>query len=839
MNTPITRRLTDAEEHAFLDAAVEERRHTDTVVRDAETVAINNQIRTLTQDIAITERDIEICRTAGDVVRAEMLEEQRDDYISSIDKICVQRMNAAVDEYYKKSIDEFNEYKQVPDNKALLKILKSKYPQFKQIKSNTKIDKLVTAYLKEIINSKIFKEDIFPRHFDEYNLCYTAAVQSAFYIKQTNVYYKYCIDKICGVYKHAQALKTGFCNKQILNAYSEPNSISVCITKNTLEANGQWLSRFIKELAMLLKAQSPHIKTADTILIISSKKNKELQDVVTHCKDMNTAWGYLKRPNNKFKMVFICSNKTRIHDVLQMTIDFQNLVSGSDVKLRIIHDEAHNVKEGIPPYRDIVENIVRQPNVICYIPVTATNVTIACEDNPLWQDINLKRHALNFTSYDKTKSTDESYSACCDAKHITVEDLKKKPGWRDYDVTIMDEGTFRTVHRDNLENADVRRQLEFCKFMKNDCEIEAVNTGLNLLHLNELTGLPYYQLNEFNLHIMSTPRRKVITRYLAQKALTMNYHPIVLAIYGNEGDKYHLLFDGNETEVSAIMGSGEFNEKLDNLLTHLKQNRVNIERPFIIIGNYTPTGESLSYVNYKYGTVRGNIRLISTNAEEDHQEACRSNYMKTMFIRNIPGFISPEKYLVGPAKYIENALWYETENDKLIDNLIDQTNEGSTVVLPDNTYCPPDDAGGVIAIPVKVTCDRTNPRIEEMFDILSNDRRTEEEKAAFMNILEECCADDDIECSMEDPEGKFNFGITLGDLRCYKKKDTPPEKGQWKFKNYENHHKTRTPFINNKNKHTKGMCEISACMDYYIIKDDSGITLEQNSKGVFWIGYKY
>ena len=838
MNTPKSSRLTDAEEHAFLDAAIEERRNAETAQRNAATAErndINNQINTLNQEI-------EKCRTTGDDIGAYiMLDEELNDLNSRIAEICVRQMGAAVDEYYKKSEDEFNKYKQVPDNKESLKCIKSKYQHFKRngIKSNTKTDK-IAAYLHEIFGSKIFKEEIFPRHFDEYNLCDTAVEQSAFYIKQTNAYYRYCIDKICGVYKHAQALKTGYCNKQILNAYSEPNSISVCITKNTLEANGQWLSRFIKELATLLTRLSPHIKTADTILIISSKKNKELKDVVTHCKDMNTAWGYLKRPNNKFKMVFICSNKTRIQDVLQMTIDFQNLVSGSDVKLRIIHDEAHNVKEGIPPHRDIVENIVRQPNVICYIPVTATGGTVACEDNPVWQDKNLKRRALDYTSYDKTKSTDDSYSACCDAIHITMEELKQKPGWKNYNITSMDEGTFRAVHRDNLENADVRRRLDFCKFMQNDCETEAVNNGINCLHLNEISGYTdYYQKNQFNLHIMSTPRRKGITRLLAEKAGTMEYQPIVLAIYGNEGDKYHLLFDGDEKEVSDIMGSGEFNEKLDNLLTHLKNNRVNIERPFIIIGNYTPTGESLSYVNYKYGTVRGNIRLISTNAEEDYQEACRSNYMKTMFIRNYPGFISPEKYLVGPAKYIENALWYETENDKLIDNF--NTNEDSSLVLPNNAYCPPDDtdAGGEIAIPAKVTCDRTNPRIMEMFDILSSDRRTEEEKATFMNILKSCCADDDIECSIEDPEGKFNFEITLGDLRCYKKKDTPPEKGQWKFKNYSIHHDTRTPFINNKNKHTRGMCEISACMDYYIIKDDSGTTLEQNSKGVFWIGYKY
>ena len=64
------------------------------------------------------------------------------------------------------------------------------------------------------------------------------------------------------------------------------------------------------------------------------------------------------------------------------------------------------------------------------------------------------------------------------------------------------------------------------------------------------------------------------------------------------------------------------------------------------MGNYTPTGESLSYVNYKYGTIRVNCRLISTNAEEDYQEACRSNYMLTKFVENDSNWQCPIKYLI-------------------------------------------------------------------------------------------------------------------------------------------------------------------------------------------------
>lgn len=835
MNTHRNHHLTDAEEHAILDAAISETRNM--VIAEIEND--HKQIRELNHELDKIKLDIDRCLDTGNAAEVAMLEDKRDDYTTRIteleEKCILAKTDQAISEYYTTSAREFKEYKNVPNNKGLLRCLKDKYPHFKRnhINARTNIDTVV-ANMCEIFESDSFKV-IFNRYFDE---CESNSL--AFYTKRINVFYKYCISKIRGVYKHAQALKTGFCNKQILNAYSEPNSISICITKNTLEANGQWLARFIKEMAALLRSQNPNVKTADTILIISSKKNKELKDVVTHCKDMNTAWGYLKRPNNNFKMVFICSNKTRIQDVLQMSVDFQNLRIGSDAKLRIIHDEAHNQKEGIPPYRDIVENIVRQPNVICYIPVTASAGTVACDNNPLWVDANLKKNSLNFISYDKTKSTDALYSACIDGKRITMEELRGKAGWKEHNVTCVSEEIFNNVHKGDLENADSRRRLEFCKFMENDCEMEAMNNGLNCLDMNNLLGLEYYQQNMFNLHILSTPRRKIITRFLAQEALTKNYRPIVLAIYGNEGDKYHLLYDNNETEVSTIMGSGEFNEKLDNLFTHLKEERVNIQRPFIIIGNYTPTGESLSYVNYKYGTVRGNIRLISTNSEDDYQQACRSNYMKTMFLRHDPTFVSPEKYLVGPAKYIANALWYETENDKLIDNLMARTDEdGTPPVLPPDTYHPQvDDAGGIIAIPVKIECDRTDPTVQQLGEIMMKDHRTPEDKLRFMQILKKCCEDDDIECSFTDPSGKFNFDFALNDFRCYKKKETPPARGQWKFKNYSEHHTIKTPFMNNKNNHKKGECELCSCMDYYVIRD-AGTIIEQNPKAVFWIGYKY
>ena len=68
--------------------------------------------------------------------------------------------------------------------------------------------------------------------------------------------------------------------------------------------------------------------------------------------------------------------------------------------LRLLHDEAHNKKEGIPPYRDIIENIICLPNVLSYQPITASNNSIPDEENLLWRKVNLEKNAINFTKFE-------------------------------------------------------------------------------------------------------------------------------------------------------------------------------------------------------------------------------------------------------------------------------------------------------------------------------------------------------------------------------------------------------------------------------------------------------
>lgn len=806
----------------------------------------------------------------SDIQRPEIEEGNYNELVKNFINV-IKKINSDIEKDFKQYLDN--------PSSNLLKAINEKYPHLKRQRLTKRTRKIeAKAYIHEILENPEYSKYLenFTRQ-DKKNI------------------YRYCIKKIRGVYKHAQALKTGFCNLQIINGLSEENTISICITRNTLEANEQWLQRLYKEL----DNRYPHIKLNDKIMIISSKKN-DLDGNATHCKDINTAWKLLKRENN-FKIIFICSNKIRISDVLEISEDFQNLNLDLQKNIMVFHDEAHNLKEGIPAFRHLIENIIIQPNVLSYTPITASNNSIFDEENPLWQKANVENWALDYTNFDKTKSTDPHFSSCNKAIRISLETLKNNPKWLDYDIKKIPKDTFIKVHQkeintfivtlktydlDNLTrvvkkqielftldkisssefdviniinnmdryskdelietiimvNVERRRTLEFCEFMKHDKEIEAVNNGLNCLNMNELLGFDYYTNNVFNIYILSTPNRRIVTRYLCEEVTKKESNPIVLGIYGCEGDKYHLIFDNNEYEVSHIMDKGEFNVKLDKLFTYLKEQNVNINRPFIIIGNYNPTGESLTFVNYSYGTVRGNIRLISTNAEEDYQEASRINYMITKFIEKDPNWTMPEKYLIGPKKFIDNALSYEDENDCRIDSmsLNNNNNNDNSVFIPsfDNNTTQ-QTASGITAIPIKITVDTGDTIVQEMIDIVKESRhRTDEKKSEFLSKLKKYV--DSGECTFEDKTCKFDFEtFNIKTLRGYKKKDEAPAKGVWKFTSYQTHFDIATPFINSTNSINSGECEILMCVDTYLLKDSNGVEIEKNLKTVWWMGYKY
>ena len=473
---------------------------------------------------------------------------------------------------------------------------------------------------------------------------------------------------------------------------------------------------------------------------------------------------------------------------------------------------------------------------------------------------NLEKLCFNYTEFNDTISTDEEYSSIQDYKKLYFEELMNHPNWFNHQITNVSRKSFMNVtdeyknkNFDELtqkeqDDIDNRRNFEFCQFMKNQREIDAINYGINSLNINNLGYPDYFIKDKFNLHIISTPCRKILTKTLCKEAVKKDYKPIVLGIYGNEGNKYHLFIDGKIKRVDKKMGNGEFNVKIDNLLKYLTSTNYNIQRPFIIIGNYKPTGESLSFVNTTYGIVRGNIRLISTDMEEDYQQSCRGNYMKHAFINNDPEWISPDKYLIGEKKYIENALLYERENDERITQDLQnrEQDENVNTEIIDVTITQQNTSEGITSTPIRCEIvDDDDDKIEEIRLLMEPDKKknhtSDNKKGRLMYLIEKCINEGIIE--LTDKHGKFNFtDFKLKDFRCYKKqhhfKEDMKHSQTWKFMSYKTHYESKTPFINNNNGHQKGECEICCCYDTFKYQK-SGEPPFINNKNTFWIGYKY
>ena len=589
-----------------------------------------------------------------------------------------------------------------------------------------------------------------------------------------------------------------------------------------------------------------------------------------------------------------------MEDVLELVESYSNLKADLSKKIRIQHDEAHDITSGIPAFRHCIESLLIKLNVLSYTPISASPDTIYDEENPLWNKEHIENNAMDYTKFDDSTSDNPKYSSCKDSVIVDFAKLQKSNHFTDYKIEKIPDSVYDEVYpekskkikelqqkkeneeeeltlakeEDNErkselekkikdlneevkylnEESEKKRCLDWCSFLHG--ETDALNYALNVLNINNFDDIenPIHQLyikDSFNLHIISTPLRKGLTHLISVEALKQDYNPLVLAIYGDDGNKYHL-FDKDSTNITpitvdTIMGKGEFNEKLWRLIKDLRGKNVNTDRPFIIIGNYLATGESLSFVHYKYGTVRSNVRLKSTNAEEDYQEACRQNYMIDKFIENDENWETPPKYLIGPEEFLHNALSYEKRNDERINDMktrkkdiIDNDKDDENIILqniPGNKSCD----SGTVSVPIRIEIhDRDDDIVKEMLVIAASAHRTDQQKIKFLSLLKKSVETDVVK--LDDTIGKFNFtDYTLTGFRCYRRKDTSNKvkKGVWKFTSYQNHYKEKTCFINDRSNQNKNQCEILTCDGMYCIRDDNNNVEEKNSDNVWWMSYKY
>ncbi len=662
------------------------------------------------------------------------------------------------------------------------------------------------------------------------------------------------VKKITGLYKHGQTEKTGLCNMRILSNVKR-GSLTIAISKNTLDAKQQWEERLIKAL----KEQLPGESLKDCILVISSKKN-DLNGNATHCKTVNDAFAHYARGN--FKIIFVCSNSTRINDILTFLDLYESLAVEKRMLIDVQQDEAHNKEEGVPSKREMVENIIISPYVESYVPVTASYEPLIVETSHLWKRTNLDSFAIDYTKNSDTISTSKDYSSISDANQITFESMRAHPSYIDHKIEEFDEETFAEADSKDYTgwdeavakaDKDRRRQLEFCCYMK--YEGDACNLGMNFLDNylrpshregDTITETPLILTGIRNIHIITTPHRVALTIHLMKHAIQQPYNPLCIGLY-NSG--IHILFNNRMgqtirkkySDLVKECSSEEMNNKIFDILQHVKSMGETTDRPIIIMGNYKPTGESITFVNYKYGTIRSDILLpiAGLTKEKSYQGFLRSCYKDTKFVEHDPDFVHPPKWIIGSQSSINDAMFYEKQNDQRIFTL-KNTDTGvplTPVVNRDSVE------GSTCAVPMRLTVlEMGDPYMIDLLSILKKKKRNDEDKRRvlerFLQLINNGAMD------YVDPTGKFDFRTyTLKDIRTWKqhtpeeieerkKEKEEPFEADYRFSEYDSKHRNKMPYINNKGKIGPNECELLVAYDKYEYK---GFV---NHRSRMWLSYR-
>jgi hypothetical protein len=675
------------------------------------------------------------------------------------------------------------------------------------------------------------------------------------------------ISKITGIFKHGQTMKTALCNRRIISNIKN-NKLTIAISKNTLSAKEQWEQRLIDSL----REEFPEKTLSEMILIISSKENT-LGGNATHCKNVEKASFIMNKRNSAYKLIFICSNNTRIHDMIAL---LESTKEEQRLPVEIIHDEAHKNDEGIPSKREMIEYLIMHPCVEAYIPVTASPdpIFLADKEDVLWQRANLERNAIDYREYCNIVSTSEHYSSIVDANQLRFAQYENHSSYTNYNIYEFDEETFdeadmpsyyadkrRWSNPDDIKaDKNRRRQLEFCSFMA--FEKDALNLGMNILdnyledtYTEGSTSITTTLIlsGVFNFHLMTTPCRVALTISLIKHSLTKSYNPICVGLYRS---KIHIWYKNamGQTireeygDLDIETQSQEMNSKLHEILGYLERKGESVERPLLVFGNYKPTGESITFVNYKYGTIRSDTLLpvVGQTREMNYQGFLRCAYTDTKFKEENPSFVHPPKWIIGSEKSINDAITYEQENDQRVLSFDTRAhNELVPVVIPAEYPVEANDKG--ISIPCKIiVTDLEDMYYKQVQTILKEDIRTEKDKKALLNYFR--LLKDNQSLQINDPTGKFDFNtFKIKEVRTWKdhteeqilermnkqgNKYTPFE-ADYRFREYDANHRTHHPYINNKSKIMVNECDFLAAVDRYKLDDF------KNTTNIFWISYRY
>jgi len=352
-----------------------------------------------------------------------------------------------------------------------------------------------------------------------------------------------------------------------------------------------------------------------------------------------------------------------------------------------------------------------------------------------------------------------------------------------------------------------------------------------------LITTPIFLTDIMNLHIHTTPSRVMLTIHLMKYAVIQSYNPLCIGLYRSGihiryKNKHGQIIKQKYSDVINESDTNEMNEKIHELLEHIVKIGESIDRPVIIFGNYKPTGESITFVSYKYGTVRSSVVLPSPfqTREMSYQAFLRCCYQDKKFIENSPDgkFEHPDKFIIGFKKNIDEALYYEKQNDERIFGLLTNSNTSENKPIVHKPKIEDDNSN--ISIPVKITIlDMEDESVKKLRNILKKTKRDDNDKKETLALI--CDMFKTGTVTFSDPSNKFDFNkFTLTDIRCYKN-DLNVE--NYRFSSYASKHETKMPYINNKSEIKENNCELLAAFDRY---EYDGFV---NHKSWIWLSYRF
>ena len=375
---------------------------------------------------------------------------------------------------------------------------------------------------------------------------------------------------------------------------------------------------------------------------------------------------------------------------------------------------------------------------------------------------------------------------------------------------------------------------------------------------------------EFNIYIFRTPNRIIFNVAVIKYALEQEYQPICIGLYnGGKNTKIHIWYKENnnmitisyEQEIKKDDTKKETNEKICEIIEFLKRKNINVNVPFIIFGNYKNVGESITFVNYKYGTVRAVTILpeLTSSKSRDNQTVSRSNHTTDKFKEHDILFTMKPKFIIGYESHLNDAIDVEKENDDRVDMLKENAINTNISVRNENieddnniiVINEEDDINGdgsKIAIPVKIEINDTDDKdyIEFRNILIENTKRDVNMRRRLLLLMDTMyhngIADiiDQTGKLLNSEERKIKPEFTLENIRTFNS-NLNHNSENYRIERFDAKHKVEQPYMNEKTKYKSCQCQIEVCLTKYtkeIITDDKSCTFI-NWPRTIWLGYKY